>query len=262
MRKSLVPLIISLSGIVLLTAIIINFKPDRNVDSFDGGKAAAGPRRTIYLSNNGARPKPNVQPYRPKNFTLDAEASRKMLYQAYSQLDKGNVSDAEEKVKTVLVFEPDNAEALSLLGKIYYLQHKYNEAELVFRKQVKLNKKSASAYNNLGQVLLKQKRSASAVALLLKAQALDPKSGLIALNLSGAYSREGKKDEAIDSFKKAFKLLGSRIITVANHPDLDNVRNEKEFKEIMRKAYKDLSEKQKAIEKARKEKKQNNEKDK
>ncbi|MCG8549885.1 MAG: hypothetical protein MI799_05720, partial [Desulfobacterales bacterium] len=91
------------------------------------------------------------------------------------------------KVKTVLVFEPDSLEALSLLGKIYYLQHRYKEAEVIFRKQVRLNNLSPSGYNNLGQVLLKQRRSASAVNLLKKAQQLDPKSGLIALNLAGAY---------------------------------------------------------------------------
>ncbi|MDD5727371.1 MAG: hypothetical protein PHV59_02295 [Victivallales bacterium] len=85
--------------------------------------------------------------------------------------------------------------------------------------------------------MLKQHKGAQAIAQFLIASELDPDSGLIALNLSGAYSLEGRKQESLESFEKAFKLLGSKIITVVNNPALDNIRNEEEFKGILRKAY-------------------------
>ena len=176
---------------------------------------------------------------------MDEKKVLNLLLQAYSELDKGKLEAAEEKVKTVLVFQPENIEALSLLGKIYYLEHEYIKAEMIFTRQVKLNKKSASAYNNLGQVLLKQKKYSRAALQFQVAQGLDPESGLIALNLAGAYSQQGKKKESLASFEKASKLLGTRIITVANHPALDSIRNEKEFNDILTKAYKELSLKQK-----------------
>ena len=236
MRKSLLPLIVILTAIVVLTAVLVNTRPKMrlgNKQNQSGNKASAinlSERKSEYVST----------PVEQKEFAMDAQTTSRMLYQAYNELEKGKIAEAADKVKTILVFQPENLEALSLLGKIYYLNHDYKRAELIFRRQAQLNKKSASAYNNLGQVLLKQNKYSQAVAQFRTARKLDPKSGLIALNLSGAYSREGKKKESLKSFKEAFKLLGSKIIPVSNHPALDSIRDEEQFKEILRKAYKQL----------------------
>ena len=242
MKKSLVPLIVFLFCIVLLTSIIVNTRPEMRNPLITTESKAKKPR-AIYLSNIEMAKKPELR--KLKKYILDEKKILNLLLQAYSELDKGKIAEAESKVKTVLVFQGENNEALSLLGKIYYLQHEYQKAEIIFRRQVKLNKKSASAYNNLGQVLLKQKEYSQAASQFLIAQDLDPESGLIALNLSGAYSEQGKKKESLASFKKAFKLLGTRMISAANHPALDNIRQEKEFKDILEKANKELLIKQK-----------------
>ena len=240
MKKSLVPLIVFLFGIVLLTSVIVNMRPEMR-------KPVISPKtskpKAIYLSSIETAKNPELR--KRQQHIMDEKKILNLLLQAYSELDKGKLEAAGEKVKTVLVFQPENAEALSMLGKIYYLKHEYKEAEMIFTKQVKLNKKSASAYNNLGQVLLKQKKYSRAALQFQVAHGLDPESGLIALNLAGAYSQQGKKKESLASFEKASKLLGTRIITVANHPALDSIRNEKEFNDILTKAYKELSLKQK-----------------
>ncbi|MDD5599278.1 MAG: tetratricopeptide repeat protein [Victivallaceae bacterium] len=242
MKKSLVPLIISLSFIVLLTAIIVNTRPEmRNPIVTDSVPGQPG-----VIKLNKIKPVEIVQPEdKVRNEEMSDEKILNMLLQAYSELDNGKISEAENKVKTVLVFQPDNGEALSLLGKIYYLKHDYKRAEMIFSRQVNLNRKSATAYNNLGQVLLKQKKYDRAALRFQVAQELDPESGLIALNLAGAYSKLGKKEEALASFRKAFRILGPRVITVASHPALDNIRDEKEFKDILKKAYAELAEKHK-----------------
>ena len=242
MKKSLIPLIAFLFCIVLLTAIIVDTRPEMRTPVKTTDSKSKKPR-AIYLSSIETAKKPELREL--KKHIMDEKKILKLLLQAYLELDKGKITEAENKVKTVLVFQADNIEALSLLGKIYYLQHEYQKAEMIFRQQVKLNKKSASAYNNLGQVLLKQKKYSRAALQFQIAQNLDPESGLIALNLSGAYSQQGKKKESLASFKKAFELMGPRVITVVNHPALDNIRKEKEFEEILKKAYKELSKKQK-----------------
>jgi len=242
MKKSLVPLIVFLFCIVLLTSVIVNTRPEMRNPVITADSKSKKPR-AIYLSNIEIAKKPELR--KLKKYIMNEKKVLRMLLQAYSELDKGKITAAESKVKTVLVFEAENNEALSLLGKIYYLQHEYPKAEIIFRRQVKLNKKSASAYNNLGQVLLKQKEYSQAASQFLIAQDLDPESGLIALNLSGAYSQQGKKKESLASLKKAFKLLGIRMINAANHPALDNIRQEKEFKDILKKANEELSIKQK-----------------
>jgi len=93
---------------------------------------------------------------------------------------------------------------------------------------------------------LKQKKYTRAVPHFQSAQELDPESGLIVLNLAGAYAQQGKKQEAIAAFKKAFELTTATwIISVANHPGLDNIRKEKGFRNIIKNAYKKLAEQQK-----------------
>ena len=235
MKKSLVPLIIILFCIVLLTAIIVNIKPEtRQPLASESSKFKKPP--AIYLSNIETIQEPELPKIRQR--IMDEKKILNLLIQAYSKFDEGKISEAESKVKTVLVFQARNNEALSLLGKIYYLQNEYEQAEIIFRRQIALNKKSASAYNNLGQVLLKQKKYSQATKQFLVAQDIDPESGLIALNLSGAYSQQGKKKESLVSFQKAFKLMGAKVISGTNHQALDNIREEKTFIEILKKASK------------------------
>lgn len=241
MKKSLVPLIVFLFCIVLLTSIVVSTRPEmKHPAALDSNSEK---KNAIYLSNIKIAKEPELR--KRQKHIMDEKKVLNLLLQAYSELDKGKIEEAESKVKAALVFQKKNNEALSLLGKIYYLKHEYKEAETVFVKQIKLNDKSASAYNNLGQVLLKQKKYTRAIIQFKAAQKLDPESGLIALNLSGAYSQQGKKQEAVAAFEQAFKFMGTRIITVANHPALENIRNEKEFRSILKKAYKKLADKQK-----------------
>jgi Flp pilus assembly protein TadD len=237
MKKSLVPLIVFLFCIVLLTAIIVSRRPEMRKPASPDSDSKK--KQAIYLSNIEIVKEPELR--KRQKHIIDEKKILNLLLQAYSELDKGNVKAAEDNVKTVLVFQNGNNEALSLLGKIYYLKQEYKNAEHIFTKQIDLNGKSASACNNLGQALLKQKNYARAVPQFQMAQKLDPESGLIALNLAGAYAQQGKKQEAIAEFEKTFELTGTWIIPVANHPALDNIRDEKEFREIMKKAYKKLA---------------------
>ena len=246
MKTSLIPLIISLTLIVLLTAIIVNNNPEMSSSNFLTPNEEEN-KRIMSLDNTQAEP--NVRPVEQEDsYTLDRKGAIALLLQAFSDLDKGKVKQAEGKVKTILVFEPENLEALSLLGKIFYLQHKYKEAEMIFRRLVQLNASSSRAYNNLGQVLMKQNKTGVAVTHFRMAQRYAPDSGLIALNLAGAYAQAGKIKEAIIALRKAYSLLGDGIVAAANHPDLDNIRTTKAFREIMSKAYKSLADKRKRME--------------
>ena len=245
MKKSLVPLIISLSLVVLLTTLVVNTRPEmRNQGTTD----SEGDKPNISLNNN--QEESTHGSYKPRTNIMDRNAVLNMLVKAYTELHKGNIPEAEDKVRTVLIFQPENNEALSLLGKIYYLKHEYKKAEMIFRQQARINRKSAAAYNNLGQVLLKQNKCALAALQFQVAQGLDPGSGLIALNLSGAYSLQGKKQDSLKSFKRAFELLGPQIVIVANHSALDNIRHEQEFQDILRKAYDELAAKRKKADKS------------
>lgn len=240
MKKSLVPLLAFLFCIVLLTAVIVSTRPEVQNPILP---SESNKKHAIYLSNIEIAKEPELR--KRQQHIIDEKKILNLLLQAYSELDKGKIDAAEDKVKTVLMFQNENNEALSLLGKLYYLKQEYESAENIFSKQIRINPKSASAYNNLGQVLLKQKKYPRAVLQFKKALELDPESGLIALNLSGAYAQLGKKEESIAAFDKAFSLMGVSIINVANHPALDSIRDEKGFRLIMKRAYRKLAAQQK-----------------
>jgi Flp pilus assembly protein TadD len=235
MNKSLVPLIMLLALIVLLTAVIIN---TQTIKETERGRHSSldSDAPSIRLSPYGkpAKVKQHTRPIKP-NYSEKAETLQELSL-AYKHYSNGRLAEAENKLKTVLVFEPENYTALSLLGKIYYSQKKFDKAESVFRKQTRLKKSDASVYNNLGQALAKQQKYDEALKQLSTAHELDPKSPLIELNISGVYSIQGKKKESIVFFRKAFEKLGDQIIPVANDPTLDNIRREPEFKQIMKKA--------------------------
>ncbi|MCP3967313.1 MAG: tetratricopeptide repeat protein [Lentisphaerae bacterium] len=230
MNKSLLPLIIILGVIVLATAVLVNIRDARTA-------AASGSKTgdtSISLS-----PFEEEQGAHVTKKKTDEEVKyqvNRILLQAYNALERGDVDQAENQVKTILIFEPENYDALSLLGRIFYLKRKFKSAEAIYRRLIILNSKDPAIRNNLGQTLLKQQKYQRAVNELTAAYKLKPDSGVISLNLASALSQEGDRKLSLYYFKQAYKLLGKRILTAAHTPNLDPVRNNPEFRKIIAEA--------------------------
>ena len=238
MNKSLIILLLVLGMVVLLTVVIINTRTIRLTDRGRGSQLktedtdiALSPYDSNEKITNHARPIKKLQ-YQEK-----AEI-QKMLNQAYNDMAAGNLDAAENKARTVLVFEPENFAAMSLLGKVLYSQQKYELAEAMFRRQTELKKDDPSVYNNLGQSLAKQNKYDEAIVQMIFAAELYPESPLISLNLSGMHSIKGEKEKSIKLFRKAFKVLGNQIIPISYDPALNNIREEPEFIQIINDAKK------------------------
>ncbi len=228
MNKSLVPLILILTLIVLLTVIITNtttIRDNRRIvnEPHDSDSIRLSPyqqrRRTEIASS--------VQDYSEKQ-----EISRTMAL-AYMAFDAGKLDEAADQSKTVLIFEPENEAALALLGRIYYRQEKFNEAEKIFRQQIEITGSNAVVYNNLGQALARQHKFDDAARHLVTAYELNPDALEVSLNLSGIYSVQGKKKQSLFFLKKAFEKMGDQILVITQDPTLDNIREEPEFKQII-----------------------------
>ena len=236
MNKSLIPLLIVLATVVLMTVVIIN---TRTIKQTERGVVSSliTDESDIKLSpyNNIEKVAPHTRPAKKQQYQEKAEI-QKMLKQAYAEVDAGNTAAAENKARNVLVFEPDNYNAMSLLGKILYSEQKYDLAEATFRRLAELNKNDPSVYNNLGQALAKQNKFDEAIKEMSMAATLDPESPFIALNLSGMYSAKGDKEKSIKLFRKASETLGEQIIPISYDPTLNNIRDEPEFKQIVKEA--------------------------
>src|SRR5262245_34933175 len=62
----------------------------------------------------------------------------------------GKIAEAEQILKTALQNNPNDAQALGLMGVILDAQKRYDEAERSYTQALKLAAGSAALYNNLG----------------------------------------------------------------------------------------------------------------
>lgn len=109
---------------------------------------------------------------------------------------------SEQAAKTLLEKNPKNWEAWFHLGNLYEASPELEgKAEDAYRKAIELGPKEWRPLMNLGVLFVEStnaKKHAEAVSLLEKAQALAPKDEWrIPYNLALAYTRLGKKDQAL-----------------------------------------------------------------
>jgi predicted TPR repeat methyltransferase len=126
------------------------------------------------------------------------------LAQAIELHRAGKLADAEAIYTEILAAEPDRADALQFLGVLRYRQGASAEAAaLLGRALTILEGNTASAYNNLGNVLVEMRRVEEAVAFYQRALALRPEDPDPNGNLSIALRMLDRLDEAEAAIEKA-----------------------------------------------------------
>jgi tetratricopeptide (TPR) repeat protein len=162
-------------------------------------------------------------------------------------LDYGLLGDYDGGIrylKSALEIDPANLEARYYLGRIYYTQNKFAEAERTFREVLARDAGHVKAYNNLGQTLealndrdgaiaayrraieldrASPKRSEypylnlaalladaddvePAAALLLEAQSINPQNAKVHFRLGSLYLRRGQLGPAQEQLERAARL--------------------------------------------------------
>ncbi|MBN1863362.1 MAG: tetratricopeptide repeat protein [Victivallales bacterium] len=230
MDKSLTPLIAVLAAVVFLTVIVLNSDlASREL----GGSPVVEERkahevgimpaeRSLILSRDPGHGR--VQTIFPTS---------KMMARVVKLLSEQREAEAEDVLRTILVLEPENMKALSLLGGLLYYAGRYEEADFIFKRQTQISPSAHLVYNRLSSSQCKQGRYDEAVKSGELAFSMDPDSAEIALNLAGLYSLTGKKDIALIHFKKAYEGFGSLILPLSHDRAFDNIRDTREFREIM-----------------------------
>ncbi|MCK5843832.1 MAG: tetratricopeptide repeat protein [Victivallales bacterium] len=236
MGKSLTPLIIVVAVVVVLTIIIIN--------------SDVGPKRSPKNYQPARTPKVELSTHRNNTESLDIRISRpssgdqnllkldKSLASARKLLASGLMDKAENELRTILIFYPENMRALTLLGGILFYSHRYTEAELIFRRQVRIAPKDHQTYNRLGSVLAKQKKFKEAIDNASTAVGMKPESGEAQINLAGMYAAVDNQKQALSHLRKAVSLLGRAILPLTYDPVFERLRELPEFQEIILKAAK------------------------
>jgi len=237
-EKSLVPLIVFLSIVVLLTVWIVNFDIGSHNESkkesslLDYGRTWNG-----MQGSEISRKMKNHPPRKIFHFN-----SVEKIAEARRCLEHKNVEKAEDLLRTVLVFEPENTDALSMLGGIFYYSGRYSDAEYIFKQESVILPESAMIYNSLASAQARQKKYSDAILSGQKALALNPDKPQIHLNLAGMYSISGNKQKALVHFIKAFDKLGKSILPLMNDSAFDNIRDSSAYQLIISKVKSSLPE--------------------
>ena len=210
-KNPLAPFILLLALIILMTIIISNINTARET-------AHAGRRSLLF------DPEPDI---------------RRLTAEALDAWEGVDLAAAEDKFRTILVFRPNSAVALSHLGALLHHRGDYASAERMFRRQTLFHPGAPNAYLNLASVLARQNKLPEALAVSKQSLRLAPKaSSANLLSLAKIYSQAKDEKRALDYFRRAASILGPRLVEAGWDPAFDNIRKNPEFQTLLRDARK------------------------
>ena len=136
----------------------------------------------------------------------------------------GKLDEAEAIYRRILTTEPENSEALHLLGVIAYQRHQYGLAEDLITRAIGINKRVAEYRNNLGNgncpgcfaayrridPPLPGSNSPEARFLRCLFLKLNPKYADARINIGNILRERGRFQEAVLAYQKALKLDPTR----------------------------------------------------
>ena len=118
----------------------------------------------------------------------------------------GRLAEAEEIYRRILLTDPNQIDALHLLGVIAHQQGKNDIAVDLIGKALVLKPDYAEAHNNLGNAYYALGRLEDAIASHREALANKPDYAEAHYNLGNAYKGQGKLDEAVACYGRALAI--------------------------------------------------------
>jgi tetratricopeptide (TPR) repeat protein len=128
------------------------------------------------------------------------------LSRAVAQHRGGDVAGAEATYRRILRSDPENVDALHLLGMARAAQGDQAQAIAFIRRALRLRPGFAAAWSNLGHVLLSADRSDEAEVAFRQAIAVDPAHAPAHHNLGRLLIDQGRREEALDAAETAARL--------------------------------------------------------
>lgn len=154
---------------------------------------------------------------------------RKKLALAAEHHQAGRVEEAAQLYRDVLRDNPNNVDALRMLGIIAYAASDIDEAERLFRRTVKLAPDFVNAIIDLGNALKDQSRYEEAIDCFRQAAKLEPTSVKAHYLLASTLSPAALNYDAIESYERVLELrpghagaklgLGHMLKTVGRQED-------------------------------------------
>ncbi len=133
-------------------------------------------------------------------------ASARALHLAVAHHGAGRLDQAAAAYQRILKAEPENAQALHLLGVVHHQQGDNEIALEMISRALALDPDYADAHGNMGHVLSALGRHADALAHFTTATVLEPTLAEAHNNLGQGLQQAGRIDDAIDSYSMATTL--------------------------------------------------------
>ncbi|MBT3350850.1 MAG: tetratricopeptide repeat protein [Nitrospinaceae bacterium] len=159
--------------------------------------------RKLSSSSKKSR-KPRRRRSSKSQFHHSAKANSIEIAKQYHR--SGSLLKAGEICQSILNLDPNNAEALHLLGIISYQEGKNENAVDLMSRALDINPDFTDAHSNLGIALHDLGKLDEAVASYRKALDIEPNSPNALGNLGSALRDLGKLDEAVASYRKALDI--------------------------------------------------------
>lgn len=129
-----------------------------------------------------------------------------LLTLAVQHHQAGRLQPAELLYRQILAQQPNNPEALHLLGVIAFQFGKNDAALELIQKSLTLNPNQPQAHSNLGNVFRDQGNLPAAITAYLQALAFHPQSAQTHYNLGTAYYQTHQLDSALTHLRQAIAL--------------------------------------------------------
>jgi predicted O-linked N-acetylglucosamine transferase (SPINDLY family) len=124
---------------------------------------------------------------------------------AFQHYQAGRLAEAETLYRQVLQAQPDNSDALHLLGLIAHHIGRHEVAVEMIGKAIAINPSVAAFHNNIGEAYRAQLKLEEATVHYLQALSLKPDFAEACNNLGTVYQRQGRLEEAAAYYRQALK---------------------------------------------------------
>ena len=118
---------------------------------------------------------------------------------ARAEISRGQLDGAEKTLWTVLSSDPNQPEALTLLGIVRGRQKRYAEAEAVFQRVLQLEPSSLLAHRNLASALIAQNKPDAAIEEYKEVVKFAPQDHSAKVELARLYLGRGEFSEALST---------------------------------------------------------------
>ncbi len=144
---------------------------------------------------------PAAKAQQPGTKSKAGSSAASALAVAKTQMEHGDLSAGESTLWSILSSQPDNQDALTMLGTVRGRQGRNAEAEALFRRVLQLNPKSVAASRNLAGALLVEDKPEEAIRQYGEAIQMSPQDSSLRIELARLELGRGKFAEALSALE-------------------------------------------------------------